>query len=658
MKKRLEKLCLSLILFGYIIWNISIASNRNLPGVQIISREERWADEESRMRSTPRSTPSSDIKTPEQIESARISSIRNSWMNKYYPNDWKYESSITWIWNKYWIYPDYFNHNKTKIIIHHTASDYDPKRTKADVIKQIQLMYKYHTFDRDFWDIWYNFIIDQLWNIYEWRHWWEWAVWMHASNNNASSIGISLMWNFETDTPTEAQLRALLNLTTALAKYYHINPNWTTYTFQTNTTKEPYVTAKKNPTILWHKDITSTACPGKNLYTLLPSIRDEVSFRLSNNIIWDTPISNIFIKSSVKNNNTSLSNSKQSNNFSERLSEIMQSDSELFKTAWKKVKERYKWDLTEISQKSEKLIKKYSINNVKKLLAQNISVLLYELTTQYTYFDISCDNTCIFNIDWKTYNWTWASISFSSEWILIEANSPLSANKISIESSNDNWIVRINNYNRKSYAWIPWNEFKWKIIFKKWEYSLKNWSTNQFWFIVVNDLPFTEYMKWIVETNDTETLEKNKVMALIAKNYALFYLWWDNKHPNITSSDYTAIDDPEFFQKYVWAWLEKTLTKRYKALEETQNEIIMYNNYLPILPYFSCSAGFTLSAEEKRWRIDTPYLQTTIDFWACKDFIWHWVWLAWQWAEYLAKKWASYDQIIMYYYNWVDIEKL
>jgi hypothetical protein len=55
-----------------------------------------------------------------------------------------------------------------------------------------------------------------------------------------------------------------------------------------------------------------------------------------------------------------------------------------------------------------------------------------------------------------------------------------------------------------------------------------------------------------VETNDTETLEKNKVMAMISKNYALFYLNKENIHPSISvDASYTAIDDPDFFQKYV-----------------------------------------------------------------------------------------------------------
>ena len=163
-------------------------------------------------------------------------------------------------------------------------------------------------------------------------------------------------------------------------------------------------------------------------------------------------------------------------------------------------------------------------------------------------------------------------------------------------------------------------------------------------------------MKWIVETNDTETLEKNKVMAMIAKNYALFYLKWENNHPSIPEyANYTAIDDPDFFQKYVWAWLERTITKWYKALDETKDQIIMYDNYLPILPYFNCSAGFTLSAKEKRWWNDTPYLKSIYDFEYCSDFVWHWVWLPGKWAEFLAKKWMSYDQILKYYYNGITI---
>jgi peptidoglycan hydrolase-like amidase len=132
-----------------------------------------------------------------------------------------------------------------------------------------------------------------------------------------------------------------------------------------------------------------------------------------------------------------------------------------------------------------------------------------------------------------------------------------------------------------------------------------------------------------------------------------------NIHPNISpNASYTAIDDPNFFQKYVWAGLEKTLTRWYQALNATKDKIVMYNDYLPILPYFNCSPGFTLSAEEKRWWNDTPYLKSVYDFGTCSDFAWHWVWLAWKWAERFAQQWVTYDQILKYYYEWIEIKDI
>jgi peptidoglycan hydrolase-like amidase len=76
----------------------------------------------------------------------------------------------------------------------------------------------------------------------------------------------------------------------------------------------------------------------------------------------------------------------------------------------------------------------------------------------------------------------------------------------------------------------------------------------------------------------------------------------------------------------------------------------MYDDYVPILPYFSCSAGFTRSAKEKRWWNDTPYLQSRLDFAGCFDFNGHGVWLSWKGAQYLAEKWRTLEQILQYYY--------
>jgi hypothetical protein len=58
------------------------------------------------------------------------------------------------------------------------------------------------------------------------------------------------MGNFQYDKPTVEQMEALVNLTTAVAKFYHIDPLGYTYTFSVNNDEEPYVVATKNPNIM------------------------------------------------------------------------------------------------------------------------------------------------------------------------------------------------------------------------------------------------------------------------------------------------------------------------------------------------------------------------------------------------------------------------
>ena len=677
--KTLYKICFFSLLFIWLFFgNFSNADKRNLTWVKIISRAEWWADESIRFRSTPRSTKASTwTKTEAQRKAEDISIIRNAWMARNFPLEWKYEWSNTMFWSHYLIYPDYYNHHKNKIIIHHTAVNYDPNWTISDVKKQIQDIYKYHTINRDFGDIGYNFLIDQMWNIYEWRAGGEWAVWMHATSNNVSSIWISLMWNFENDTPTVEQMEALVNLTTAVAKFYHIDPYGYTYTFSTNTTKDPYVTAVRNPNIMWHKNVKSTACPWTNLYKFLPKIRQEVLRRMKAWIIWNSalpsdfsswlkkldekqckPTNNIINTEKTTTTKTITTNTTSTvtiSDFSKRLSDLKSKDSQVLQKAAQISRNNYKWRLTKASKQMSKIAKKYTVNDIKNLMNQQISVLLYELTTKYDSFEIKCDTKCIFTIDGVDYNWTGASLTFLSNRIQVDADRSLSVNEVFVRSANKDWTVEVSNYNRKSYAGIPWNKFKGSLYFEKWVYPTLDGEQKSD-FIVVNTLPFNEYMKWIVETNDTESLEKNKVMAMISKNYALFYMNKGNIHPSISpDANYTAIDSPDFFQKYVWAGLEKTVTKRYQALNTTKNQIVMYDNYLPILPYFNCSPGFTLSAEEKRWWNDTPYLKSVYDFNSCSDFAGHWVGLAWKWAERFAQQWMTYDQILKYYYDWIEI---
>jgi hypothetical protein len=55
--------------------------------------------------------------------------------------------------------------------------------------------------------------------------------------------------------------------------------------------------------------------------------------------------------------------------------------------------------LKKATRESMKISKKYTINDIRDLKNQDISVLLYELSTKFDSFEIECESNCIFTID-------------------------------------------------------------------------------------------------------------------------------------------------------------------------------------------------------------------------------------------------------------------
>jgi peptidoglycan hydrolase-like amidase len=93
-----------------------------------------------------------------------------------------------------------------------------------------------------------------------------------------------------------------------------------------------------------------------------------------------------------------------------------------------------------------------------------------------------------------------------------------------------------------------------------------------------------------VEANDQHSFEYNKIMAILAKSYMLYYLDDRNRHPSIpVNAPYNAIDDPNYFQKYAGAGVIDTLTLRPRAVADTHHIIMHINNRIVLFPYFSCS---------------------------------------------------------------------
>jgi hypothetical protein len=163
----------------------------------------------------------------------------------------------------------------THAAVHHTVTSNSPP-DPAQVVRQI---WDWHVNDNGWLDIGYNFLIDHTGNIYQGRY----NPWLestdvrgaHAGQSNSRSVGIALLGQFEPGAtpqvgePESVALDALVRMISWRFTQRNIDP-----LAEAAIPVNPSGT-RVLPTILGHRDVSATACPGTNLYTLLPEIRNS-----------------------------------------------------------------------------------------------------------------------------------------------------------------------------------------------------------------------------------------------------------------------------------------------------------------------------------------------------------------------------------------------
>ncbi|MDD3262515.1 MAG: N-acetylmuramoyl-L-alanine amidase [Candidatus Absconditabacteria bacterium] len=661
------------ILFGLLLFTCitpAFASEWDLPGIEIISRKERGADESIRYTQMSYAERKARLNSKSEEEMKRLEEInpeeffekqkesrqteyerlmRNDYLQTNYSNEQKVDKVVYQNGLNYLKRPQSYHYEKNKIIVHHTASDSSSFTGKESVTKYIKDVYIYHAKRNGRGDIGYNFLIDPYGNIYEGRAGGDSVIGAHALWNNTPSIGISLMGNFDIQKPTSEQIKSLVSLIAVLSKKYNIDPT-AKAEYHKVLSDIPYMKSVQAGTIAGHRDAGITSCPGKNLYSLLPQIKTMVMQTMAKGVLVS---STEVMKSlpTVKTIKKTATNTKKGLDLLKNWLPAYDNISTAFQKEYIKKKGTKK-----ATTSMNKISAKISLDEAKQYLNSDISVLLYELSMNFTNWDISCSSTCYFVTPSGTHQATLANIEIAEGGLLLQLNGKkyLESN-IKIQTKS-NEIIEIKNYSRVSYYKVPRNTFYGSLSFEKGQ--IKNLKTGKFdtQYTVVNTLPFHQYLKGIVETNDSENNEKIKAMNLISKGYALFYMNKKNKHPSIPDlAKYTAIDSPDMFQKYVGAGLEKTLKTVPNLVDQQKNELIVYDNYLPILPYFNCSAGFTRSAKDKRGWSDTPYLVSRVDIEKCSDFNGHGVGLSGKGAQFFAQNGWTYKDILNYYYPGIQI---
>jgi hypothetical protein len=159
------------------------------------------------------------------------------------------------------------------IIIHHTDTGYS-----GDGSADVRSIWTYHTFGNGWGDIGYNYVIDPRGNIYEGRAGGPTAVGAHTEHNNYGAIGISLIGNFDSQTPPPAMVNALVGLVSRLGNQFGINME--------GVTDDGTLTFAN---LAGHRDFYATSCPGINVYRLLPILKSAVGRQVRSGAKLDGP---------------------------------------------------------------------------------------------------------------------------------------------------------------------------------------------------------------------------------------------------------------------------------------------------------------------------------------------------------------------------------
>lgn len=172
----------------------------------------------------------------------------------------------------------------------------------------------------------------------------------------------------------------------------------------------------------------------------------------------------------------------------------------------------------------------------------------------------------------------------------------------------------------------------------------------------INELPLEDYLKGLAEVSNDTLPEKQKAIAVLARTYARYYMQDENrKFPGLP---YDGSDDPAIFQRYLGYGYEIRSPNFLASAAVTEDMVVTYLGQLIKTPYFSQSDGRTLSALEAFGWTHTPYLQSVDDPY-CAGLIrrGHGVGMSGCGAEGMAKAGKTYEEIIKYYYQGVEIEK-
>jgi len=162
--------------------------------------------------------------------------------------------------------------NVQHIIVHHSAGS----NTNADYTNTVRNIYLFHTIDRGWSDIGYNFLIGQDGTIFQGRSFGDASLetddirGAHFCGRNSGTMGICMLGNFNTAVPSDISISSLVQLAAWKLHKESLDP-FDVFSHPANANLRALAA---------HRNGCPTECPGDNLYARLGDIRTQIAVRL------------------------------------------------------------------------------------------------------------------------------------------------------------------------------------------------------------------------------------------------------------------------------------------------------------------------------------------------------------------------------------------
>ncbi|MGY1917062.1 N-acetylmuramoyl-L-alanine amidase, partial [Blastococcus sp. SYSU DS0973] len=166
--------------------------------------------------------------------------------------------------------------------VHHTA---DSNSYTIDQVPAImRSIYRYHAVSLGWGDIGYNVVVDKFGRLWEGRSGGlaSTVVGAHAGGFNTGTFGVSMLGNYDTAETTQPMVDSVSAIIAWKFALYGVDPRASTTLVSGGGGTSRYAkgTSVTLPTIFGHRDVGSTACPGRYGYARMGEIRDKVSTTL------------------------------------------------------------------------------------------------------------------------------------------------------------------------------------------------------------------------------------------------------------------------------------------------------------------------------------------------------------------------------------------